>query len=123
LKSLRNKAHKLWSEIVRATYPVCMICGERPSTQAHHLLSKRHFSSLRFSPRVGRGVCNADHLRVHASPIIQMQAVSIDEALALIRLGAETERFTWNRARLSLVIVGLEELRNQQINANKEVAA
>ncbi len=122
LRSLRRMAHGLWAEIIRLQYPVCTICGKKPSAQAHHVLSQRHYGALRYVPSGGRGVCSRCHLAVHTSPLLQALAVTPEEARALFRLVEETERLPWTRSRLSLVIVGLQAMLGD-LKAGKEAAS
>jgi len=122
LKALRGRAHGLWARIVRAQHPVCTVCGCAPSAQAHHLLSKRHFASLRFAPRVGRGVCAGCHIRVHASPALQVLALAAEEVERLRVLVREYQPVVWNRENLNLVRVGLETMLTN-LPAGKEVSA
>lgn len=122
LKSLRGRAHGLWSRIVRLQNPICTVCAEKPSSQAHHVLSKRFYSALRFSPAIGVGVCSRCHIEVHASPALQALSLSQSEAERIRVLVREYQPMQWTRARLMLVISGLETIL-YNTKTRKEAAA
>lgn len=64
-KSAKQKAVKaldvLWSEAIRhRDGPTCPYCGVRPVNQAHHIFSRRIYST-RWEPGNGVGLCQGCH--------------------------------------------------------------
>lgn len=61
-KTLKNKLDKLWSQIIRAKYPKCIICGKSP-TQAHHAIARKaQGMGVRWQLKNGVGLCLSCHL-------------------------------------------------------------
>jgi hypothetical protein len=60
-KMWRDKADRLWSELVRKQYATCPICGNS-NTQAHHLLTKGAHPQYRLALMNGIGLCYQCHV-------------------------------------------------------------
>ena len=65
-KYFRNRADKLWGQLIHRMYPECAVAGLEGyghcagTLEAHHLISRRrgHFRHL---PEVGLGLCASHH--------------------------------------------------------------
>jgi len=71
-KTLRNKADKLWSELIRLRNKgKCEICGKR-ATNPHHIIGRKNLT-LRHDPRNGVLLCFYHHtggnLSAHNDPL------------------------------------------------------
>lgn len=60
-KSLKKRADKLWSEIVRKRDGKCMKCGRTTNLQAHHIFSRK-FNNTRWNIDNGITLCYGCHL-------------------------------------------------------------
>ena len=62
MKSLSNKADRIWAEKVKARAKGrCEYCGSYEGVQSHHVVSRR-VRRLRFDVRNGVALCPRDHL-------------------------------------------------------------
>lgn len=71
IKTLRNKADRLWSEAVRARDGFCQRCGRQPPEivlQAAHVLSRR-YKAIRWDLRNGLALCLGCHHFAHKQPV------------------------------------------------------
>ncbi len=50
-------------------FPVCERCGQRVSTEGHHLISVRHARWLAFDIENVRALCHQCHVDAHNGPI------------------------------------------------------
>ena len=66
VKRTRNRADKLWQELIVKLKPVCYGCG-KPSQLGHHWIAKSLSSFLRYSIANGCPLCMDCHLKVHAT--------------------------------------------------------
>ena len=71
-KTLKNKADKLWSEIIRSKGK-CEVCGITRNLQSHHIEGRRNLT-LRFDLRNGVCLCPLHHTlssreSAHQSPL------------------------------------------------------
>ncbi len=69
-KSLRRKADKLWSDLVkqRAGFK-CELCGRSGvKLESHHIISRREYTT-RWTLSNGLCVCHACHLKAHQNPL------------------------------------------------------
>ena len=57
-KTARNKADKLWSELIRMK-KYCEICG-KPGTNPHHIIGRKNLT-LRHDPKNGCLLCFTHH--------------------------------------------------------------
>lgn len=62
-KELDVEALRLWSLVVRARDPICRGCRVKPSTQAHHLISRGR-PRYRYDVTNGVGLCGGCHTEV-----------------------------------------------------------
>jgi 5-methylcytosine-specific restriction endonuclease McrA len=64
LTRLRNRCDALWREAIFAIHGAkCLVCLERPATQAHHIFNKSANNAFRYDIRNGLPVCTKCHLR------------------------------------------------------------
>lgn len=71
VKTLRNKADKLWSQAVRQRDGVCRRCGRGPeeiTLQAAHVISRR-YKAIRWDLRNGIALCMGCHHWGHKQPV------------------------------------------------------
>lgn len=71
VKSLRNKADKLWSQMIRERDGKCRRCGKEPPEvilQAAHVISRR-YKAIRWDLRNGIGLCIGCHHWAHKQPV------------------------------------------------------
>jgi hypothetical protein len=66
-KPTMKHCDRLWSKIIRAMHPICVICGGTP-VQGAHLFSRR-YKSTRHAIWNGRGLCAGCHVRLTHDPI------------------------------------------------------
>ena len=73
-KTARNKADKLWSQIIRSK-KYCEVCGE-PGTNPHHVVGRKNLT-LRHDPKNGVLLCFQHHTgnrtSAHSDPIWFLQ--------------------------------------------------
>lgn len=71
-RTLQNKLLANWSKRVRIT-GVCAICGRTDHLQAHHILPKEYYRTLKFDLNNGIPLCPTCHkygaLSAHRNPI------------------------------------------------------
>src|SRR3990167_4099221 len=60
-----------WSKAVLARDPVCVICGQRPSTEAHHV--KAEADGGRATMENGAGLCGPCHERITQAQVKERQ--------------------------------------------------
>lgn len=71
VKTLRNKADRLFQEWGRLTYEKCLICGRQVSC-LHHYFPKSTSTALRYDIDNGIPICMGCHFSLHNSnPHIQ----------------------------------------------------
>jgi ribosomal protein S27AE len=56
----RDKADRIWSELVRREWQCCPVCGNA-NIQAHHLLTKGAYPQYRHELMNGIGLCYTHH--------------------------------------------------------------
>lgn len=65
LKTLRNKADSLLTQIVKEKYPRCLLCNQETQV-AHHFIKKSESSRLRYYLPNLIPLCNHCHLALHS---------------------------------------------------------
>ena len=65
IKTLKNKADKLFQELGRALYTNCCLCGGE-YTCLHHFIHRSQSLALRWDIKNGVPVCHKCHCRIHA---------------------------------------------------------
>lgn len=71
VKTLRNKADRLWSLMIRQRDGRCRRCGKEPPAvilQAAHVISRR-YKAIRWDPRNGLALCVGCHHWNHHNPV------------------------------------------------------
>lgn len=71
VKTLRNKADKLWSQMIRDRDGSCRRCGRVPPEivlQAAHVISRR-YKAIRWDERNGIAMCMGCHHWAHKQPV------------------------------------------------------
>jgi hypothetical protein len=68
VKTLRNKADKLWSLMIRQRDGHCRRCGTTENLQAAHVISRR-YKAIRWDPRNGICLCRGCHHWNHHHPV------------------------------------------------------
>jgi hypothetical protein len=61
---LQRKLWALLSKRIRKERPVCEMCGKRPSTQVHHIFSRR-FKATMFDESNLMAICGGCHIKAH----------------------------------------------------------
>ena len=64
IKTLRNRADKLFHQAILKKHPNCLICG-KPANCAHHYIPKSQSNNLRYDLDNGIPICMGCHLRHH----------------------------------------------------------
>jgi hypothetical protein len=64
---LQKKLWTLLSKRIRQERPVCEMCGKRPSTQVHHIFSRR-FKATMFDENNLVSICGGCHMKAHIDP-------------------------------------------------------
>ncbi len=71
IKTLRNKADRLYQELGRKMNSECIVCG-KPMSCLHHYFPKSTSTPLRYDIDNGIALCQGCHLSLHNSnPVIQ----------------------------------------------------
>lgn len=110
VKSLRNKADKLWAKAVLARAGgKCELCFD-PAKDPHHIYRKERNAHLRYDYRNGMALCKRCHLQTRYDPMrIDMHIVAIRGFEEMEQLDALPHRDKpWSVKSLQHVIVGLE---------------
>ena len=78
IKTLRNKADRLYQEVGRKENDCCLVCGGEYSC-LHHFFPKSVSSALRYNLENGIPICQRCHFRHHSAndPIIHATIVRI----------------------------------------------
>ena len=74
---LRNKADKLWKEIILKHHPMCEGCGTEPSNTGHHFFPKGLYGHLRYDIDNGIGIGIKCHFAHHhkGCPVIHQNII------------------------------------------------
>ena len=64
IKTLRNKADRLFHQVCLSQNPNCLICGKQ-AVCAHHYVPKSQSNNLRYDTKNGISICAGCHLRHH----------------------------------------------------------
>lgn len=92
---LRNKADKMWSELIKHS-GYCAKCGGASYLAAHHIIYKSQSNFLRCDPSNGIALCRGCHFWIHhESPTVVSDFLTE-------KLGEETIRYL-NMRRRTLV--------------------
>jgi 5-methylcytosine-specific restriction endonuclease McrA len=99
VKSLRNKADKMLTPIVKVLHPECLLCGN-PTQVAHHHIKKSTSSALRYYIPNLIGLCTPCHCKLHHDEILWTGRV-------IVLMGME-----W--------LADLEEHKKEEVKTNKQ---
>lgn len=131
LRTLRNKADYLWSVLVLldgqfadpwqgGPSATCQVCRERPANTAHHIFHRSMHARVRFDRRNGLPVCQRCHFMERRDPAPTVFAAVryqsgfvrcnwLKDFVGVVMDTRGQGKFPWNRERLSLVILALQE--------------
>jgi hypothetical protein len=108
LHLLRDRCDKLWREVIFKRQGVkCLVCKERPASQAHHIFHKGANNLFRYRLANGLAICTGCHLRerYNPTPVVMAAIAHHGETIRSLWLGVRAQggAHTWTRAELEQV--------------------
>lgn len=108
VKSVRTKADSLLTPLIKAMYPLCLLCNN-PTEVAHHHVHKSKSTRLRYDLDNLINLCHKCHLKLHhnesywASKVVEMKGIEWFKRIS--KLGEEMVKadihfYIANHARL-----------------------